>query len=277
MTEPEQPKKTAEILAAQGEGLDALQNMRLNFASDPVYAHLATLATAGALAGITWEISDRKFGRSGLVAVQHREGKRDTRRPGAVKRQTGNLVLDGGVVIRGQLDFAQDLIGKNRVLPLSIDRTVVSKSADFLDRKRVGQLCSSTITLNREASGIYGVPALQIGVKAVHASASYLRDGTAVGIINETADKKAFGPLLKLLERTSDLEFPVIDDGESSTRDLITRIQHRIDTTVTSDPNAHFAFHESLGVPEAIVQTGRTNFGVLVAHMDLPYQLPTPE
>lgn len=257
------PEKPSGILARQGKETDSVQNMRLNFADDPVYAHLATLSTAAAINGIEWEVDKGIRGREKLVAVRHRSGKRDTRRHGSPKERSAALAVDEGVKLHGRIEFNKNILDEEkRIFPYGIDLTL-TKKGDYSPR----QLISSEVCLIRQGVN-YGVPALKIGIIAVHGS-PYI--GPKVEVINETAKREDFDMVLGLLKKASDSD---LENDYSQEEALLTRTRPTAETNVTTQPIAHFDFHESLGVPSEIVNMGRSNFSVLSAYMQLPYELP---
>lgn len=257
------PEKPSDILSRQGKETDSIQNIKLNFADHTVFAHLATLSTAGAINGIEWKIDEGKREKNKLVAVRHRPGRRDTRRHGSPKERVAALSLDEGVTLHGRIEFNINALDEEkRIFPYDIDLSL-TKRGDITPR----QLISSEVSLIRQGEN-YGVPALKIGIIAVHKA---LFKEPKVKVINETAKPEDFDMLLGLLKKPSDNDH---EDDYSQEDFLLTRTRTTTDTNVTNQPTAHFDFHGALGVPSDVVDMGRSNFSVLSAYMQLPYELP---
>ncbi len=262
------PENPAHRLSEQGEGADAVQNMRLNYGRDPVFAHLATFATAAAINGLRIELETGRRGRQKLVAAYHLRGLSPARSywssPEVMHRA---IPLHAGVALHGYLRFA-NADSDSRVFPYGVDSSLTRNAGK---RRGGNQLMSSEVSLERPPDQVYGVSAMKLGVIAVHTKKySFSSEGTSVKAVNETHNPAAFKSLLDMLERSTDLDFP--DEEQDGPGPLLTRTH--VTTGVTTIPTAHFDFHEALGVPPEIVDTARMSFRAIAQFMHLPYTLP---
>lgn len=260
-------KLPSELLAAQGHQADAEQNMRLQFAGDPVYAHLATLSTASAVAGIEW-VQNQK-GRRGpeLSAVIQKGGGTKDFKQGVWNRYQAAVPTASGVNLLGRLDF-QDIHNPECTLPATIGNTLLVTSGirrlKYPIVSGIRKLTASTLMLERP-SQVYGAPTIKVGIVATHMA--HFRQSLGIKTVNETSDPSAFKGLQSILDGV--VELPL---GYSGAGDILTATHP--DTRITTDPVRHFAFHEALGAPPDTIDTAKRSFSALVAHINLPYNLP---
>jgi hypothetical protein len=255
-------------LSGQGEQLDAEQVMRLELAGDPIYAHIATLATATALNGLIWEQRPTLIKRKQQLRVTRLNKRKPFKK--LENGIDGEIEIDDNVKLIGRvrLDNAwRPTEEYPRAFDKSIDEALIRTS---VSASLTRFILSSSIMLERRSEVING-NTIKLGVIARHAAEYQHRaDEVAVSTVNQAADPAAFEGLMNIINRVDGDE-----DEEESTyygRHTLLRTQQRISTT--SDPGLHFNFHEALGADEKTLSIARENYEALRAHLGLPYKLP---
>lgn len=255
-------------LSGQGQHLDAEQAMRLELAGDPIYAHIATLATATALNGLAWEQKTSFLSNDPKLKVVNL-GKRTPFKK-LQKGIDGEIQLDNGVKLVGRVrldDSWRHSDDYHRAFDPSVDKALIKTSASATMSRFI---LSSSIMLERE-SDVINADTIKLGVIAQHATKyEHRKDEVAVATVNRAADPTAFEGLMNILERVDET-----DDGEEETFSRYTLLKSRQQVSTTSDPSLHFNFHEALGVDEKTLTIARANYETLRLHLGLPYQLPS--
>ncbi len=269
-----EPNEYAKRLAAQGEETDMVQHMALSMAYDPIYPHLATLATAGAMTGIDWDIKSPFRGSDKLVARRSTIKGTSLERPSVIERHLSRSIQLGDASLVGsvEVEYASD---PNLVLPKSFDESLSTwglRGVHTSSSNDNDHLAQSSLTIERPGN-VFGSPTLRVGILATHMTRGSMVKPNVTKVC-AIPDPSGYQPLFNILNRVTDLDFD--EDGGYSTGSMRTRTRSGVATAITTDPSAHFAFHEALGVPQDIIDRGRKNFGVFTRFLDLPYTLPEP-
>ncbi|GEM_PF-3799635 len=260
--------ETERILTSQGEAADRDQNMRLQLGGDPVYAHLATLATAGAINNLAWSTKTSRKGNVRLKALIPR--RRNAANPAwyAMKGIGDELSLSPDTALSAQLKF--QVYGNFNIDPVFATPQIDASLTKGVSPPTVRRLASSAIVLTRK-SAVYGAAPLKVGIVANHVLwENSIRP--RLELVHEAPEPEAFEGILNLIRNASE------SDDNDDFRSRFTRLARRtgvLQENITADPTRHFGFHEALGVPDHVLALAKQNFGALTKTLGLPYELPS--
>lgn len=231
-------------------GIETYHRHSSGLKQELIGAHLATLATAAAMNGIEWDISERR-GKSRLRAVRHSKDGKDIN-PGSTNwdHLSGSSITESGVTVRGEIKSGRVWFGSTSVFPPAIDRSIAKLPYDE-------RLRSSEVGLEIPSEH-YGTPASRVGILAVHAPTDASKT-ISVSVISETANHEEFALLLNMLRPTPDY---LQDEPRASTNSTLA-------TNITANPATHFEFYDQLGVSPRTLRLSMQNAEVLEAYMDL--------